>query len=263
MSTENARGRFVWHDLLTTDPEAAKAFYTAVVGWGTTIWDQMDPPYTMWTAGEKPIGGILQKPAEALAAGAKPEWLAYVTVPDVDATIARAQELGGKVMAPPRDIPTVGRFAVLADPQGAFIAPYTPQNEQPEADGMPPLGDFSWHELATTDHEAAFAFYSDLFGWEKTNAMDMGPAGVYQMYGRNGQTLGGMYNKAAGTPGSPAWLHYARVADVNVSAEKTKALGGQVINGPMEVPGGDWIVMGIDPQGGPFAVHQVGAPASR
>lgn len=257
MSTESARGRFVWHDLLTTDPEAAKAFYTAVVGWGTTTWDQMETPYTMWTAGETPIGGIMQKPAEAVAAGAKPEWLAYVTVPDVDAAAARATALGGKVMAPPRDIPTVGRFAVLADPQGAFIAAYKPENAQPEAEGKPPLGDFSWHELATTDHEAAFAFYADLFGWEKTSAMDMGPAGVYQMYGRNGQTLGGMYTRPKETAGTPAWLHYARVVDVNAAAEKTKALGGQVIHGPMEVPGGDWIVMAVDPQGGPFAVHHV------
>jgi predicted enzyme related to lactoylglutathione lyase len=257
MSEQSSRGRFVWHDLMTPDPAAAKAFYTAVTGWGTLTWEGSNPPYEMWTAGETPIGGSMRLPAEAVAGGAQPHWLAYVTVPDVDATVARAKELGAKVMREPMDIPKVGRFAVIADPQGALIAPYKPENAQPEPEGMPPVGDFSWHELATTDYEAAFGFYSELFGWEKTSAMDMGPAGVYQMYGRNGQTLGGMYNKPAEMAGPPAWLHYTRVEDIHKAAEAINTHGGKVINGPMEVPGGDQIVMGIDPQGGPFAVHQV------
>jgi predicted enzyme related to lactoylglutathione lyase len=256
MSEESTRGRFVWHDLMTPDPEAAKAFYTAVAGWGTTVWEGMGTPYTMWTVGETPIGGLMRLPEEAVAGGAQPHWLAYVTVPDVDATAARAQEKGGKVMVPPTDIPTVGRFAVLADPQGAVIAAYKPQNEQAESDEMPQVGDFSWHELATTDQEAAFSFYSDLFGWEKTTSMDMGEMGTYQMYGRRGRTLGGIYNKPAGTPGGPAWLHYTRVADIQKATETLRARGAQVLNGPMEVPGGGWIVMALDPQGGPFALHQ-------
>jgi predicted enzyme related to lactoylglutathione lyase len=256
MSEQSSRGRFVWHDLMTPDAEASKAFYTAVVGWGTQEWKDSPTPYTMWTAGETPIGGLMQMPPEALAGGSRPHWLAYVTVPDVDAAVARVQELGGKVMVPPRDIPTVGRFAVFADPQGALLSAFKPENDQPESEDMPPVGDFSWHELITTDHEAAFRFYSEIFGWEKTSAMDMGEMGVYQMYGRNGKTLGGMFNKPD-TP--PAWLHYARVPDVHRAAEKIRELGGQVINGPMEVPGGDWIVAGLDPQGGMFAVHHVTA----
>jgi predicted enzyme related to lactoylglutathione lyase len=256
MSEQSSRGRFVWHDLMTSDPEAAKAFYTAVTGWGTQTWEGSNPPYEMWTAGETPIGGSMRLPAEAVAGGAQPHWLAYVAVPDVDAAVARAQELGAKVMRQPTDIPTVGRFAVIADPQGASIAVYKPANEQPEPEGMPPVGDFSWHELATTDYEAAFRFYSELFGWEKTTSMDMGAMGVYQMYGRNGQTLGGMLNKSAEIPGPPAWLHYTRVADAHKAAETIRSHGGQVIHGPTEVPGGDLIVLGIDPQGGAFAVHQ-------
>src|SRR5215218_8021231 len=156
MPEENSRGRFVWYDLMTTDPEGAKAFYAAVTGWGTQVWDEM--AYTMWTVGERPIGGIMKLPAEALAGGARPHWLGYVAVPDVDATTARAQELGATVMVPPTDIPTVGRYSVLADPQGALIAAYTHASAAPEPEGMPPVGEFSWHELATTDPEAAWGF---------------------------------------------------------------------------------------------------------
>jgi predicted enzyme related to lactoylglutathione lyase len=257
MSGESNRGRFVWYDLMTTDIEAAKAFYTAVVGWGTQLWEAPGMSYTMWTVGDRPIGGTMKLPDEAVAGGARPHWLAYVTVPDVDATVARARELGATVMVPPADIPTVGRYAVLADPQGALIAPYKPESSTPEPEGMPPVGEFSWHELATPDPEAAFGFYADLFGWEKTSEFDMGEMGIYQLYGRRGMTLGGIYRKAAEMPGPPAWLHYARVADVNAATETARSHGGQVLNGPMEVPGGDWITMILDPQGGPFAVHQV------
>jgi hypothetical protein len=256
MSEESTRGRFVWYDLMTTDPEAAKAFYSAVAGWGTELWENSGMSYTMWTANGKPIGGTMKLPDEATAGGARPHWLAYVEVPDVDAIAARARELGGTVMVPPGDIPTVGRYTVLADPQGAVIAPFAPTQHQPEREGMPPVGEFSWHELATTDPGAAFAFYSDLFGWEKTSDFDMGEMGLYQMYGRRGQTLGGIFKKPAEMPGPPAWLYYARVADVNAAIEAARQQGGQVLNGPMEVPGGDLIAQLADPQGGMFAVHQ-------
>jgi predicted enzyme related to lactoylglutathione lyase len=256
MPEASSRGRFVWHDLMTTDPEAAKAFYTTVTGWGTQVWDG-PMPYTMWTANEVPMGGIMQLPPEATAGGAPPHWLAYVSVPDVDATLARAQELGGKTLVPAQDIPTVGRFAVIADPQGAVLALFKSEKEAPEPEGRPVVGDFSWHELITTDHKAAFDFYSDLFGWEKTAAHDMGPMGIYQLYGRNGQDLGGMFDKTADMPQPPSWNHYIRVEDVDAAAGKITENGGKVIIGPMDVPGGDRIVMGMDPQGGMFALHQV------
>ncbi|HEY4561352.1 MAG TPA: VOC family protein [Thermoanaerobaculia bacterium] len=260
MPENDARSHFVWYDLMTIDPEAAQAFYTAVAGWGTHVWETPGmPSYTMWTVGEKPIGGVVKLPDEAVAGGARPHWLAYVAVPDVDATTARARELGATVMVEPRDIPTVGRYSVLADPQGATIAAFTPaptSQRPPEPEGMPPVGEFSWHELITTDADAALAFYGDLFGWEKISDFDMGEMGLYQMYGRNGKTLGGMFKKPAEMPGPPAWLYYARVADVNAAIEAARRQGGQVINGPMEVPGGDLIATFMDPQGGMFAVHQ-------
>ncbi|MEO6195030.1 MAG: VOC family protein [Thermoanaerobaculia bacterium] len=255
MSEDSTRGRFVWYDLMTTDLEGAKAFYTAVMGWGTQVWDAM--AYTMWTAGETPMGGIMKLPDEAVAGGARPHWLSHVAVPDVDATIARARELGATVMAPPTDIPTVGRYSIFTDPQGALIAAFTPVSSMPETDGMPPVGEFSWHELATADPEAAVRFYTELFGWEMMSDFDMGAMGVYRIFGRRGTTMGGIFRKPAEMPGPPAWLHYARVADVNAAVEAVKQQGGQVLNGPMEVPGGDWVAQILDPQGGASAVHQV------
>jgi uncharacterized protein len=254
---DTPRGRFVWHDLMTADPEAAKQFYTAVADWGTQKWDGGDPNYTMWTSGQTPIGGLMPLDPQMKQAGVPPHWIAYVSVPNVDATAARAKELGGQVVAEPTDIPTVGRYAVIADPQGATIAIFTPvPGGQEGSDGEPSVGDFSWHELTALDYQKAFAFYSELFGWETTSSMDMGPElGVYHMYGRNGVPLGGMYNKPADMPVPPNWLPYIRVRDINKAAKVVADRGGQILNGPMEVPGGDWILQGMDPQGGMFALH--------
>jgi predicted enzyme related to lactoylglutathione lyase len=245
------RGQFVWHDLMTNDPEAAERFYTKVAGWGTQMWDG-PMPYRMWTAGGAPLGGVMQMPPDA---GTPPHWLAYVSTPDIDNTVAQAKRLGAVVHIGPQEIPNVGQFAVLSDPQGASFAIYTPSREDFASDGAPAVGEFSWHELATTDSVAALEFYTTLFGWEKRGGFDMGGGWMYQMYGRNGRELGGMFNKTAQMPGPPGWLHYIMVDDVGDAAERVKSGGGQVISGPMEVPGGDWIAQCLDPQGAMFAIH--------
>jgi predicted enzyme related to lactoylglutathione lyase len=186
-------------------------------------------------------------------------------VPDVDATAARVKELGGHVLMGPEDVPNVGRYVVFADPQGAVIAAFKGLQEMSAGDAEPGPGDFSWHELATTDHEAAFGFYSDLFGWEKQQAMDMGEGGLYQMYGLGERMIGGMYNKSAGLPdadknkaepGPPAWLYYITVGDLDAAVRKVTAKGGTIVVEPMEVPGGSRIAVGIDPQGAAFGLHQ-------
>ena len=159
----------------------------------------------------------------------------------------------------PEDIPTIGRFAIIKDPQGAMFAAFTPlpsASPSGPSDATPAVGDFSWHELATTDWRAALAFYKNLFGWEETDSMDMGPEmGTYQMYGWKGLTLGGMMNKPRQSPGPPAWLPYIKVADAKKAAATITKLGGRIMHGPSGVPGGSWIVMGSDLQGAAFAVH--------
>ena len=255
MSSESDRGRFVWFDLMTPDPDAAVSFYTDLVGWGTQPWEGGDQPYTMWTNRDQPLGGVMEIPREARQAGAPPNWMAYVAVPDIDATAERARELGGSVTHPPTDIPGAGRFAVLADPQGAVFAVYASQQEHPSPIEPPVSGEFSWHELATSDYQGACDFYASLFGWERQEAMDMGGGWIYQIYGRSGMPLGGMFNKTDEMPGPPMWLYYIKVDSVEAAVARVKELGGQVLNGPMEVPGGDQIAQCMDPQGAVFALH--------
>jgi predicted enzyme related to lactoylglutathione lyase len=240
---------------MTSDPAAAEGFYKEIVGWGTDIWEGGEMPYTMFTNAGTALGGVMMLPEEAKAQGAPSNWMAYVAVPDTNETVAKAKELGATVYVEPTEIPNAGAFAVLGDPQGAVFAVFTSKEEAADLDKPPAQGEFSWHELATTDHESAFDFYADLFGWQKTEAMDMGEAGIYQMYGCGTLPLGGMYNKPAEMPAPPHWLHYIKVEDVNATVEKVKELGGQVLAGPMEVPGGDWIAQCVDPQGAAFALH--------
>lgn len=250
---DNKLGRFVWYDLMTPDQEGAKGFYEKVVGWGTMKWDG-PMPYTMWThAPEAALGGLMDLPEEAKAAGAPPHWIGYVSTPDCAATAAKAEQLGGKILKEPTEIPETGTFAVLADPQGVVFAVYQSATGMPE-DAPAQLKQFSWHELATTDYEAAFDFYAELFEWSKTEDMDMGEGAIYRMYGFGQWPLGGMYNKPAEMPVS-GWVYYVSVPDVNAAAEVVKTEGGQVLLGPMEVPGGDMIAYCVDPQGATFAVH--------
>jgi predicted enzyme related to lactoylglutathione lyase len=251
MTETTARGRFVWFDLMTTDPDATHGFYQAVTGWGTTDW-KGPVAYTMWTVGGESIGGVTDLPPDV---SASPHWLAYIASPNVDETVRQAEALGARVIKEPYDIPTVGRFAVVADPQGAVFAAFAPIGDGPGHEGEARVGEFSWHELATHDYPAAYRFYERLFGWKKTSLMNIGEDGEYQMFGRNGIVLGGMFNRSADMGGVPAWLHYVLVDDVRRAIEAVTAGGGKVVAGPMEVPGGDLIAQCVDPQGAMFALH--------
>ena len=256
MPETTSRGRFVWHDLLTTEPDAATRFYPRVTGWTVQQWDE-DPSYRMWVAGGVPIGGVTRLPDEARRMGASPHWMPHITVPDVDATIRQATGIGGRIVAPARDL-SVGRYAVLADPSGAIVSVFKPAPTSgggPPDDAVPMMGDFSWHELATKDYKAAWDYYRALFGWVPKGSFDMGPAGTYWMFGRPGvdRALGGMYNKGPNVPNAH-WLCYVRVASADRAAQTTAGLGGRVTNGPMDVPGGDRVAMLADPQGAAFAV---------
>lgn len=252
---EHALGRFVWFDLVTPDPDSAQRFYPAVVGWGTAGFEDAGSPYTMWTreggGPDTSIGGIqaMDDPPEH-----PPHWLAYVSVPDPDAAARRVEETGGRVFVAPQDIPTVGRYAVFADPHGAVISAFRSAHGTADEAPEPQIGDFSWQELVTGGEPGeALAWYRELFGWEEIDRLDMGDDGPYLLYGRRGRILGGIYG-AGGRP--PGWLHYVRVPDVERAAAAAREAGGSVQLEPMDVPGGDRIAQLRDPQGVPFAVHQ-------
>jgi predicted enzyme related to lactoylglutathione lyase len=250
MADNTVRGRFVWHELMTPDTSGAHAFYSKVLGWKTQPWEH-DPSYQMFAAASGPLGGSVQ------ATGA-PHWLHYIGTSDIDATVAQVKSRGGSVKKDVTSMPNGGKYAVLADPQGAaFGVYYSPMDGGKES--PPKRGEFSWHELATTDWQGAVDFYSAVFGWTKMAEHDMGAMGKYVLFGSNGVQRGGMFNKPAEMPGGPAWLGYVRVKDVNEAVKKTKGARGTLVNGPMEVPGGDWIAQFVDPYGAMFAVHTLAA----
>jgi uncharacterized protein len=254
MAQAKNRGRFVWQELMTEDTAAASAFYTKLLGWHAKG-SGGDPAYTEFHAGPTAVGGMMKTPDSAKAMGAKPMWMPYIGVDQVDSSVKQIEGLGGKVVRAASDIPNVGRFAVVTDPQGAVFAVFTSSSPPAPQSGPPKPGEFSWNELATTDHEAAIGFYSKVFGWEALFRHDMGPMGTYLIFGADGAQYGGMFKMSPHHGPHPFWLPYAAVADADASAKVVTASGGRIVNGPMDVPGEGRIAQLTDPAGVLFAIH--------
>ena len=244
---------FIWYELIAHDAAAARAFYCHVAGWAVETTEMAGPPYTLFKTDSGPVAGMMDRvhlPPET--ATAPPCWTGYVGVDDLDAKATEATALGGKIVLPPRDLPNVGRIAIVTDPQGAIIALFQPnQGEGPQRPHDAP-GQFGWHELLATDWEAVFPFYASLFGWEKSTPVDMGPMGTYQLFSINGRDAGGMFSRPAGMPG-PFWLYYINVGQIDDAVSRVQSGDGTVLNGPTEVPGGMWVAQCRDPQGAMFA----------
>jgi predicted enzyme related to lactoylglutathione lyase len=249
------RGKFVWYELMTSDMAAAESFYCDVVGWTAKDSGMPGMAYTLFSVDDAMIGGLMTVPEEAVKMGARPSWIGYVAVADVDAEAQRVTALGGQVYRAPDDIPGVGRFAIVADPQGAVLSLFRGARDEPPPP-LPPFGApgiVNWHELHAADWEKAFAYYAELFGWTKSEAIDMGPMGTYQLYASGELTLGGMMNKQPQAP-MPYWMYYVNVDDIDAAAARVTEKGGMVAFGPSQVPGGSWIVQGFDPQGALFGL---------
>jgi predicted enzyme related to lactoylglutathione lyase len=251
---ESLLGRVLWYELMTTDTGAAKSFYTTVVGWKASPFEGAPGEYdVLQRDGDVGVGGVMKIPE---GMNFPPHWGMYIGVPRLEDAVARIEQRGGSGLSPLIEVPQVGRMRTMKDPQGAAFSILEPSMEGDETDREPQVGDASWHELYTTDAEAAMKFYTEVFGWQPTETMDMGPMGKYHMFGRGKRFGGGMMNKPpemAQVP--PHWGFYFRVPDVHQAAERVKANGGKVLNGPMEVPGGDWVVNCMDPQGAAFSLH--------
>lgn len=249
---------FIWYELMTGDQDAAIAFYEAVVGWSAEdmrIPEMGDYRYTILSAGGRGVGGLAAIPEEC-ASFMRPGWFGYVHVADTDAAAASIEAAGGKVLMAPDDIPTVGRFAMVADPGGAAFFLLSPL---PREDSPPPLprmshGNCGWHELHAGDGDAAFHFYSGQFGWSESGALDMGAMGTYRLWSADGgEAVGGMMTRLPQME-RPLWLFYFVVESVAAAAERIAAAGGTVLQGPMPVPDGSWVLRGLDPQGAMFAL---------
>lgn len=241
-------GAFCWYELRTTAPDAARAFYAEVAGW------QVEPsgPSSIFHAGKSPVGGLMELPERARTLGAPAHWLGHISVLDVDASAQRMVALGAQVLGPVQQAANGRRIAILRDPQGAVVALSSPGDIW-SREGV------AWHELHTTDHEQAWSTYAELFGWQATEALDLGPGiGPYQMFSWAGadRSVGGMASTARAPHIHTHWLFYLAVADLDGSLAKVRSLGGTIVNGPMQVRGGDRVAQCEDPQGAAFALCQ-------
>jgi uncharacterized protein len=247
-----AQNSFVWYELMSSDVAAAKAFYAKVVGWNTQDMPMPGMTYTLLRAGDTQVGGLMALPKEARDSGMKPCWVGYVGVDDADSAAAKVKRLGGRIVGVPTDIPNVGRFAMVTDPQGAAFNLFKPAQAAQRVVSNEP-GHIGWHELHTTDSPKAFEFYAEMFGWLKGDGMDMGPMGTYQLFTIGGTAVGAMFNSPA-AQAARFWLFYFHVGDIDAAGKRVADGGGKITHGPQQVPGGGWIIQASDPQGAGFAL---------
>lgn len=250
----NAHGDFIWYELLTTDADKAQAFYSNVLGWTANDSGQPGMDYRILMADGEGVGGLMQLTRDMQAHGARPVWLGYVGVKDVDETVAAISDSGGTVQMPPMDVPNVGRIAMVTDPEGIPFYVMKGASEGTSTAFSPTTpGHCAWNELTTNDQQRAFQFYGRHFGWQKGDGMPMGDAGEYQFLVQNGATIGAFAPQMP-QGGAPGWTYVFRVPDIDAAVEKTGSGGGQLLHGPHEVPGGEWVIFGLDPLGAKFAL---------
>ena len=256
---DSDRGSFIWYELMTTDPAGAKVFYDAVVGWNVEAQSSFPNGYRMIGRSDgKFAGGVLPLNDEMQQHGARPTWLGYIYVEDVDASVAAIEKLGGKTYLQPFDIPNVGRVAMVTDPQGApfyIMKPIPPANE-PEAKSdvfsATEQQRVGWNELSTSDPAAARRFYTGQFGWEDKDFMDMGEMGEYRFLDHDGTRIGALCGLMPGS--QPKWRYYFCVPSIGAAKSAAEQHGGTIHMGPHQVPTGDYIIIGSDPQGAEFAL---------
>lgn len=253
----NPHGSFIWYELLTADPAAAKAFYDHVVGWSI---DAAPAPggidYRMIVALDGGgAGGVMTLSADMIASGARPVWLGYFGVDDVDAAVAAIVAEGGQVHLPAFDIPDVGRVAMVADPQGnAFYVMRGASDATSTAYRRDGIGHVSWNELFTADADAGLAFYARCLNLTVRETMPMGAMGDYSLIAPQGiaEPTGAVMRTPPGA--DSGWRFYFRVPDIDAARARVESAGGAVEQGPMEVPGGEWIVNARDPEGVAFSL---------
>ena len=257
-SGPNPPGSFVWYELMTSDPVGAKDFYDAVIGWN--IADPHDAiGYRMIQRSDGgSAGGLLPLTEEMQQHGARSAWHAYLNVGDVDDAVRNIEAAGGRILMGPQEIDQVGPIAMVTDPQGApfyVMRPNPPKNDPgARSDVFSATAEqrVAWNELATSDQAGALDFYTRQFGWKTGEAMPMGDMGTYQLMEHDGARFGAIMTKAADKPSR--WRFYFRVPDIERAKSTIESKSGKVVHGPMEVPGGDRVLIGTDPQGAEFAL---------
>ncbi|MCQ0968974.1 VOC family protein (plasmid) [Paracoccus sp. TK19116] len=253
----NEHGKPVWYELGTSDLQGAQDFYGKILGW-----QMFDPgmegfDYRLAQSDGDNVAGMMALGAQEGAP--PPNWCTYFAVDDCDKSAADIRAAGGNVLKEPAYVPRTGHFAIVADPQGAVFGILQPEamdenceTSEGSAFDQQKAAHGNWHELMTTDPEAGFDFYSRLLGWRKSQAMDMGEMGTYQLFSHGGADIGGMMG--LGNSPVPAWMPYFGVNGIHPAIARIKDGGGTVHHGPAEVPGGAFIAIAQDPQGAWFAL---------
>jgi predicted enzyme related to lactoylglutathione lyase len=256
----NPQGDFIWYELVTPDAEGAKAFYDTVIGWTISEGAPEYKGYRMIGRSDgKQAGGVLPLTDEMKEHGARPVWLGYIHVADVDAAVSAIETDGGKAIMPAFDIPNVGRIAMVADPQGApfYVMKPIPPSDRPDAASDVFSTDrpqhVRWNELSTSNQDAAISFYTRHFGWVQEGDMDMGEHGRYAFIQQDGVMIGAIMPRMPEMPVS-SWTYYIGVEDIDRAAAAVTSGGGRILNGPMEIPGGEFALNGLDPQGASFGL---------
>jgi uncharacterized protein len=231
MSANGSTSKFVWYDQMSNDLKASEAFYKSVIGWSIEANSMNASEYSILKAGDAMIGGLMPIPEDSKRAGVRPAWMGYIGVDDVDAYAGKVKAARGAIHREPTDIPGVGRFAVAADPTGAGFILIKGQGAA----------------------APAFDFYAGLFGWGRGDAMDMKAEGVYRIFTIDGAMAGGVMTKRPEEP-APHWVYYVTVETADSAAARVKSAGGEILVGPLQVPGGQWMVQAFDPQGALFGM---------
>lgn len=258
-SSAGPRGSFIWYELMTTDAAGAKAFYDAVVGWSIGEGAPEFGGYRMIGRSDGgAAGGVLPITDEMAQHGARPMWLGYINVADVDAKVASIEAAGGKTWMAATDIPSVGRIALVTDGQAApfYVMKPIPPPDSPKArsDVFSPAAQqrVGWNELQTPDVDAARRFYGEQFGWQTEEFMPIGELGDYRFIHHDGERIGAMFSSGEAQPAR--WRFYIRVPSIAAAEQAIEQNGGAILSGPHEVPTGDWVIVGSDPQGAEFAL---------
>ena len=241
---------------MTPDPAASTTFYGPLFGWDVNAAGP-DNHYHIVTKDGEGVAGFLTLSDDMQAHGATPGWLGYIGVDDVDAKAAAIKAAGGTIHRAPWDIPGFGRAALVADPDGAvfyIMKGSMPGESKAFAKHAPMIGHCAWNELIAKDADVTLHFYSDQFGWARDDTMDMGDegGGLYRFIRANGAMMGAAMDQAMDLP--IGWTFYLRVADIDAALETLTLNGGEVLRGPQEIPGGEFVVNAVDPQGAPFSI---------
>ncbi len=252
-SASSLLGKFVWYDQMSNDLPGAEKFYSKVVGWTIAPNTMNAQRYSVLKSGETMVGGLMPIPEEAAKMGVRPAWMGYIAVDDVKAYADKVKAAGGAIHRPPTEIPNVGAFAIAGDPSGAgFLLLKGNSDQAPE--GHPRSPAISAGAICTgATRKARSPSTPACSAGRRAKRWTWARWRTYQIFTTKGLQRGGMMKKMAQEPAA-RWRYYINVEAIDAASERVKSAGGKVVNGPMEVPGGSWVIDGLDPQGAMFGL---------